>query len=1095
MSVTTDDVTKAAADDPLSFFSNAVQAHERQLKSSAYGVATQVGLMTAISVFTFICFSLLRPRQSKVYAPKIKYGMPPPDNPLDDPDYEQPPPALSGSFFAWLSPVVRIKEHEMIKNIGMDATVFLRFVRMLIWIFAVVSIYGVALIVMYVLYNKNPANNVSGADRQGLSILTSMNVQGPFIWGTLAVSYLITFTVMFFVWQNWHAVVILRHHWFRSPGYASKIYARTLMVTQVPKSYRSDEGLVHLMGQLKVDGIKIRDSIDCATIGRRLGDFPKLVHDHNEAVRDLERALTKYLEHDKMAAKRPTVRKGGFMGIGGTKHDAIDYYAKQVKYLRDKVDARREVIDSLIRQERKAYKQGKQMQRVEGENYGFITFRTIAEAHRIARRHQGKLKELGGARIHFAPPPRDILWENLAKDTAEIATARTFGFIWIAVVCFLNTLPLTVVAILANLGALSQYIPFIRSWDNASPWSLNVISGVLPATVQGFFGFILPYIIRRISKKQGPPTRSKLDRAVIARYYFFMIISSLIVLVLLSLFFTFILGIIQDLTSHKGADGILKNLEALPQNIQRAYVSFSNYWLTWLPLRGFLLFFELIQLIKLAMVSWRRVMFTYTPRDIRDITKPPSFEYSIVVVNLLFIAAVGLVYAPLAPLVAIGALFAFVFSLMVYKYQLLYVYITKAESGGRMWNVYVNRLYVGVILMQLLMVLTVALVRPGYYWYLIAAAPPLPILLVFKIYMAKTAEYNFRYYRPSPQEVENQNRKALNEKRIKASDLGKRFLNPAMLPNQLFGVMVHKSQETLTRQVLEPYPWFAAKHAHNGVQIKAVREENLEYNPERDGPADDRQQEDWETKSIASTMALNQFDGQDSDSGSLYSGGVPMVHSLSNTSFQRSYNPSTDELLSDPARSDTYGMPTGASRGYGGGRDVEDGQAPLLDPWGAANVGIPYPPSSFHQRPPLMQRGTGSSTDLAGAPSNGNMGHPRGQGSGGSARDMNYYAQVAGPPGHGTRSRSGSAGNLLYDQSMSRTTSNGSGPIDYGRRPSAGSTHMLDQYSRPGSAGSGHILDQYNRPGSAGSNSVLDAYGRPTQAPPYGQRPGGGYGY
>lgn len=413
-----------------------------------------------------------------------------------------------------------------------------------------------------------------------------------------------------------------------------------------------------------------------------------------------------------------------------------------------------------------------------------------------------------------------------------------------------------------------------------------------------------------------------------------------------------------------------------------------------------------------------------------------------------------------------------------------------------------------------------ALVRPGYYWYLIAAGPPIPILIAFKIYMSKTAEYNFRYYRPSPQEVETQNRKAMTEKRIKVSDLEKRFINPAMLPDKLFGVMVHKSQETLTRQVLEPYPWFAAKHGRDGVPIKAVREENLEYNPERDGPADERQQEDWETKSIASTMALSKFDGL-SDSGSMYGGGGPMAHAASNASFQRVYNPSTDELLSDPARSHTYGIPTGAARRYGGGRD-EDGEAPLLDPWGAANVGIPYPPSSFQQRPPLAHRDTGSSTDIGGRPSNDSLGHPRGQGSGGSARDLyamrsrgsvgdvlDQYAQTGAAPGHPQgRSRSGSAGNMLYDQSMSRTTSNGSGPdygrrpsegsvqrLDqYGRRPSAGSTHMLDQYNRPGSAGSGHVLDAYNRPGSAGSGRVLDAYGRPMQAPPYGQ-PRGGYGY
>jgi hypothetical protein len=33
------------------------------------------------------------------------------------------------------------------------------------------------------------------------------------------------------------------------------------MITQVRKDYRSDEGLVALMGQLKVDGIKIGRSL------------------------------------------------------------------------------------------------------------------------------------------------------------------------------------------------------------------------------------------------------------------------------------------------------------------------------------------------------------------------------------------------------------------------------------------------------------------------------------------------------------------------------------------------------------------------------------------------------------------------------------------------------------------------------------------------------------------------------------------------------------------------------------------------------------------------------------------------------------------
>ena len=39
------------------------------------------------------------------------------------------------------------------------------------------------------------------------------------------------------------------------------------MVTQIRKDYRSDAGLLALMGQLKVDGIKIGPEIDYTSIG------------------------------------------------------------------------------------------------------------------------------------------------------------------------------------------------------------------------------------------------------------------------------------------------------------------------------------------------------------------------------------------------------------------------------------------------------------------------------------------------------------------------------------------------------------------------------------------------------------------------------------------------------------------------------------------------------------------------------------------------------------------------------------------------------------------------------------------------------------
>jgi hypothetical protein len=73
-----------------------------------------------------------------------------------------------------------------------------------------------------------------------------------------------------------------------------------------------------------------------------------------------------------------------------------------------------------------------------------VTFKTIAEAHRIARTHRGKLKDLFGAELHLAPMPQDIVWQNIAREDSDIRSRRAFGFFLIGVVCFFNTLPVSV---------------------------------------------------------------------------------------------------------------------------------------------------------------------------------------------------------------------------------------------------------------------------------------------------------------------------------------------------------------------------------------------------------------------------------------------------------------------------------------------------------------------------------------------------------------------------------------------------------------------------------------------------------------------------
>jgi hypothetical protein len=117
-------------------------------------------------------------------------------------------------------------------------------------------------------------------------------------------------------------MVKLRLSWFRSDEYLKSFYARTLMIMQVPKKLQSDPGLESLFADMRMPY-----PTTAVHIGRRVGRLPEMIEYHNQAVRDLEQVLVKYMKDGKLGKKRPTITIGGFLGFGGTKKDAIDFYS------------------------------------------------------------------------------------------------------------------------------------------------------------------------------------------------------------------------------------------------------------------------------------------------------------------------------------------------------------------------------------------------------------------------------------------------------------------------------------------------------------------------------------------------------------------------------------------------------------------------------------------------------------------------------------------------------------------------------------------------------------------------------------------------
>jgi hypothetical protein len=105
----------------------------------------------------------------------------------------------------------------------------------------------------------------------------------------------------------------------------------------------------------------------------------------------------------------------------------------------------------------------------------------------------------------------------------------------------------------------------------------------------------------------------------------------------------------------------------------------------------------------------------------------------------------------------------------------------------------------------------------------LSAVPPIIIILAFKFYLTRTAEAQFKYFIPTPEEIERERHIALNRDRTHHSEMEKSFLHPALQEDELYTVMVHKSQERLARELLSAYG-SSGKGEEEGIVIKAVGE-------------------------------------------------------------------------------------------------------------------------------------------------------------------------------------------------------------------------------------------------------------------------------
>ncbi|KAI2630105.1 hypothetical protein GGS21DRAFT_492217 [Xylaria nigripes] len=723
---------------------------------------SSLGYSFGAALLFVVLFCILRPHNGTVYAPRLKHVA-----------EEHAPPRVGNGILSWVSPVVKISEAALTEKIGLDANLFLRSIKMCRDLMIVLSVIGSAVYVPVNFFENVRNTNIMNTTNIFI-LLTPLGVWGTACWAHVIVSYIFDGVLCWFIWRNYGIVTRLRRQYFESPEYQTSLHSRTLLVTDIPPEYQNDSGVSQI-----VAGID-QAEYGSGVVARNVKGLPGLVKEHDEAVRELESILAKYLKDpDNLPPKRPLCKtqKGDPDYTSVTKVDAIDYLTSRIRRLKENI-----------------YEKRKFVHRQQTLSYGFASYQSIEGAHNAAFGAQNKHPQ--GTTIQLAPKPRDLIWENLSLNHKQRFWRTLMNSIWVIVLTVVWTVPNALIAVfLANLNNLGSVWPTFQAQLLKNPRAWAAIQGILAPGITTLFYLALPVIFRRLAMFAGDSSKTAREQHVTKRLYAFFVFNNLIVFSLFSTAWKY--G-----ASVKAAENNVDLWSAIVNshpfdNLLIAFCDVSPFWLNYLLQRNFGAALDLSQFYKLVTGYISRTLLNPTPRERIELSIPQPFDYAAYYNNFLFYTTIALVFAPFQPLVLLVTALYFILDTITKSYLLLFVFSTKHESGGAFWQLLVNRLLFAALLANV--VTTILIIDRRESLNQVYAMIPLPILIAgFKWYCRRTFDDSFYFYSKGLHEPKLED----SQRNLNNDHLGVRFGHPALY-NKLMVPMVHEKANRLLKEIID----------------------------------------------------------------------------------------------------------------------------------------------------------------------------------------------------------------------------------------------------------------------------------------------------
>ncbi|XP_039167491.1 CSC1-like protein ERD4 isoform X2 [Eucalyptus grandis] len=595
-------------------------------------------LITAFVIFVVlvILFAWLsrRPGNKVIYYPnRLLRGM----DPFDGGNH------ASRNPFAWIREALSSSEQDVITVSGVDAAVY------------------------FVFLSTGRASNGTFSHLEKLS-MGNVADKSSRLWAFLVTTYWVSIVAYYLLWKAYKHVSELRAAALMSPEVRAEQFAVLVRdIPPVPEDQTRKEQIDSYFKSIYPDtfyrSMVVTNNKEVNKIYEELEGYKK----------KLVRAETIYAESKKTSKPegvRPT-NKTGFLGLIGEKVDSIEYYSEKISELTPKLEA-----------EQKATLRDKQ----QAAALVFFTSRVTA-ASAAQSLHATMLDTWN---VMDAPEPRQVIWTNLTIKLFERQTRQYIIYIIVALTIFFYMIPITFVSAFTTLENLKKYLSFLKPVYNIAAIRA-VLEAYLPQIAFIVFLDLLPKLLLFLSKLEGIPSQSHIERAASVKFFYFTVVDGFIGVTVGGTFFA------TFKTIEKDPNSLLTILGAtLPGN--------ATFFLTFVALEFFVGYgLELSRIFPLIIFHLKRKYLCKTEAEVKEAWYPGDLGYATRVPEDMLVVTITLCYSVMAPLIIPFGVLYFGLGWLILRNQALKVYVPSYESYGRMWPHMHSRILAALVLYQLTM--------------------------------------------------------------------------------------------------------------------------------------------------------------------------------------------------------------------------------------------------------------------------------------------------------------------------------------------------------------------------------------------------------